>query len=200
MIELPFVYSYNEGYAVFMVVVSVVGSLASFVQAYQIWSDKASDAVSILSWAISAITNLFWIFYAIMGTIQDLTLLISCALPCVGSFLVLVLIYVYPAVYLRPTDVPTLSDAIRNAMKSKPSRYESDTAKAEDFRKQLLSVIIPTLGPAAVILLAASFPPDSLLPGPGKETKSRPVKKSPLFPIQRKTSDDEDSNLLDSKA
>lgn len=87
----------NSAYHVFMVVVAIVGSFSSYVQAYTMYCKKASGDVSRVAWGLPVIGNIFWFVYALM--LGDSAIVVSSVLPLIGSSIVVVLTYTYPSGY-----------------------------------------------------------------------------------------------------
>jgi uncharacterized protein with PQ loop repeat len=76
-----------------MVFFSVATSLGSFFQVFKIVSEKSAEAVSTMTWVISLVNNLAWLYYGLM--VSDLAVTLSSVFPVLGASLVLVLIYCY---------------------------------------------------------------------------------------------------------
>jgi len=92
--SLPYTIPYNAGYEEFMCIGAIIFSSYSLFQVYGIVKSGTTAAVSCASWAIIAVSNVFWAFYGLMA--QDLVVLLSSILPIIGGCAVLILFIVYP--------------------------------------------------------------------------------------------------------
>ena len=68
-------------------------SLGYYSQAYKIYKNKSSINVSIITFIIFGIGTLSWLFYGFI--INDLQIIIGFVLGVIGSWLVLILAFVY---------------------------------------------------------------------------------------------------------
>jgi lipid-A-disaccharide synthase-like uncharacterized protein len=88
---LPYTLPWNEAFAYFILVQSVVLSVGGFSQAYHIYMLRSSRDVSPLAWIMSALNNFFYIFYALI--IRDALVLVSSVVPFVGALFALFMIH-----------------------------------------------------------------------------------------------------------
>jgi uncharacterized protein with PQ loop repeat len=87
------VLSHNDGFETFMIVAGAVGACGNFLQAYQIYLDKASDAVSKPSYYLSIIVNTLNIFYALM--VGNIVMLSSSIISLAGSVTTIFMCFLY---------------------------------------------------------------------------------------------------------
>jgi uncharacterized protein with PQ loop repeat len=74
-------------------IMGIIMSLGYYPQAYSIWKKKSAGNVSKLSYIIFAIGTTTWLAYGIL--INSLTIILSFGLGVIGSWLVLILTFVY---------------------------------------------------------------------------------------------------------
>jgi len=74
-------------------ITGIIMSLGHFPQAYIIIKNKSAKNISKLNYSIFAIGTIIWLIYGIM--INSLAIIISFGLGVIGSWLVLILTFIY---------------------------------------------------------------------------------------------------------
>lgn len=74
-------------------ILAIVGPLMTLPQIYEVWINRQSSGVSILSWAFYVFSSLIWLLYAVK--IKDKPLYISSGLWVVMNFLVVLGLILY---------------------------------------------------------------------------------------------------------
>lgn len=88
---------YSSGYAVFMTIVAAFSGVPGLSQLVKIIRREDSSGVSQVAWLVSAVSNLFFLIYALM--LDDIPVFISSVFPLVTNTLVLISTVVYPQKY-----------------------------------------------------------------------------------------------------
>jgi uncharacterized protein with PQ loop repeat len=81
IVSLPATLPDPAGYQYFMLVLALSTSLYSVPQIYHIYSNSSAKDVSVWTWIIAFISNVFWTVYGF--AIQDLVVMLSSLLGCV---------------------------------------------------------------------------------------------------------------------
>jgi uncharacterized protein with PQ loop repeat len=86
IISLPYTISDPVGFQYFMLVFAIVTSLYSVPQIIRIYKMHSANDVSLSTWVIAVISNVFWIVYGF--AIEDLVVMLSSLIGCVLAFII----------------------------------------------------------------------------------------------------------------
>ena len=77
-------------YETYMIVISTLGQLPGYAQAYKIFILKSSEEISLLGLSLTLIAIINWIIYAVK--LKNLPLIISNSVGLIGTILLLVIV------------------------------------------------------------------------------------------------------------